>query len=173
VGHKRTRSARHLLLPSTLVLARLVVGGVFLIAAIDKLQSPGAFSDAIRAFHLLPPQLVLPVAFALPWLELLVSAYLLSGFLTRLGATGAILLLLTFVFALGSSLASGNTNHACGCFGTGDRANPVLAFISGGSTITWWDLIRDFLLVMLSAVILFAGPGRLSLDAMIASFRRS
>jgi len=151
--------------------ARLVVGGIFLIAGIDKVQAPGAFADAIRAFHLLPPELVLPLAFVLPWLELLVAAYLLLGFMTRPASIGAGVLLLGFVVALGSSLVTGNTDHACGCFGSGDSVNPVLAFLAGGSTITWWDLIRDLLLIGLATLVFVCGPGLLSLDGLIG--RRS
>lgn len=136
-------------------------------AGLDKVQAPGAFADAIRAFHLLPPELVLPLAFILPWLELLVAAYLLLGFMTRPATIGAGLLLLGFVVALGSSLATGNTNHACGCFGSGGTVNPILAFLSGGSTITWWDLIRDLLLIGLVALVLVCGPGPLSVDGLI------
>jgi len=74
--------------------ARLVVGGIWLVAGFDKVQSPGAFADAIRAFHLLPPAMVLPVAYALPWLEILVAAYLVVGFLCRAAAAGSMVLLI-------------------------------------------------------------------------------
>lgn len=146
---------------------RLVVGGIFLVAGLDKVQAPGAFADAVRAFHLLPPELVLPAALILPWLELLVAGYLLVGFMSRLAAGGAILLLLGFVIALASSLASGDVNHACGCFGSSSAANPVLAFLSGGSTITWWDLIRDLLLIALASLILVRSAGPLSVDSLL------
>ena len=148
-----------------------MAGGVFLTAGLDKVQSAGAFADAVRAFHLLPPGLVLPFAFIIPWLELLVAGYLLVGFLSRLAASGAILLLLGFVVALGSSLLSGDTNHACGCFGGGADANPVLVFLSGGPTITWWDLTRDILLIALAILVLVRGAGPFSVDALVARRR--
>lgn len=162
---------RERVLSAGALVARLCVGGIFLIAAIDKVQSPGAFADAVRAFHLLPPGLVLPVAFILPWLELLVAGYLLAGFLTRLAALGSILLLFGFEIALGTSLLSGDTNHACGCFGSGAGANVILAFLSGGSTITWWDLIRDLILIGLSLLVLVRGAGPLSIDGLMARRR--
>ena len=159
--------------PVGLLATRLIVGGIFLIAGVDKAQAPGAFADAIRAFHILPPALVTPLAFALPWLELLVAAYLLAGFMARLAAAGSIVLLASFVFALGTSLASGNTNHACGCFGSAGHANPILAFLAGGDTITWWDPTRDLLLILLSLAILLYGAGALSLDTLLARARGS
>src|SRR5579872_4973191 len=131
-----------------LPLFRLILGGIFLIAGLDKVLAPGVFADAVRSYHLLPASLVLPFAYLLPWLELLAAVYLLLGFMTRLAAGATGLMLLTFIVALGRALATGDTNHACGCFGTG--TNPVLAFLSGGDTITWWDLIRDLLLLGMS-----------------------
>ena len=72
------------------ITARVLVGGIFLLAGITKVGSPGAFADAVRAYHLLPGTLVLPFAYILPWLELLVAVYLLIGFMTRLAAAGRI-----------------------------------------------------------------------------------
>lgn len=159
--------------PTAAVLARFVVGGIFLIASIDKLQSPGAFADAVRAFHLLPPSLVLPFALVVPWLELLVAGYLLAGFLSRFAASVAILLLLSFVVALASSLLSGDTNHGCGCFGSNAASNPILVFLSGGATVTWWDLIRDLLLIAIAAPVLVCGAGPLSVDSFLQRHRES
>jgi uncharacterized membrane protein YphA (DoxX/SURF4 family) len=151
-----------------LLTARLLVGGIFLLAGWAKVQSPGAFADAVRAFHILPPSLVLPFAFVVPWLELLVALYLIAGFMSRLAAVGSIILLAGFVFALGNALATGNTAHACGCFGSGADANPLLAFLAGGNTVTWWDVIRDIILVGLSLLVAVRGAGLLSLDALLA-----
>lgn len=157
----------------TLVLlaARLLVGGIFLVASVPKIQSPGAFADAVRAFHLLPPDLVLPFAFVLPWLELLVAIYLITGFLTRLGALGSIVLLGTFIVALLDALLTGNTAHACGCFGSAGDANAVLSLLAGGNTVTAWDVIRDVILLLLSGLILWWGPGRISAEAILARRR--
>jgi len=155
---------RDCLLPASLVLARLCVGGIFLIAAVGKVQSPGAFADAIRAFHLLPPALVLPTAYALPWIELLVALYVLTGFLARPAALAAGGLLLVFTAALLDSLMTGNTNHACGCFGPGAGAYPILALVSGGSTVTRWDVVRDLILAGMAALIAAGGAGTLSVD---------
>jgi uncharacterized membrane protein YphA (DoxX/SURF4 family) len=152
-------------------IARVVVGGIFLIAALDKVQAPGAFADAVRAFHLLPPALVLPFALVVPWFEVLVAVYLLAGFLGRLAAGGAIALLLSFEFALGSALARGDTNHACGCFGSGSDANPLLVLLTGGHTITWWDPVRDLLLIALAGAILVWGAGPLSVDVLLGHRR--
>lgn len=157
--------------PALSIAARLIVGAIFLIAGLDKVQAPGAFADAVRAFHILPPALVLPFALTVPWLELLVAAYLLSGFMTRVSAALAALLLISFVVAIARSLVTGDTAHACGCFGSGAAANPLLTWLEGGDTITWWDLIRDLILIALCAVLLVLGPGPLSEERALSGRR--
>jgi uncharacterized membrane protein YphA (DoxX/SURF4 family) len=154
-----------------LLAARLLVGGIFLLASVPKIQSPGAFADAVRAFHLLPATLVLPFAYVMPWLELLVAVYLISGFMSRLAALGSIVLLGTFVVALLDALATGNTAHACGCFGTAANGNAVLSFLAGGNTVMWWDVIRDLILALLAALVAWYGPGAISIEEALARRR--
>jgi uncharacterized membrane protein YphA (DoxX/SURF4 family) len=159
----------------TLVLlaARLLVGGVFLLASVPKIQSPGSFADAVRAFQLLPPGLVLPFAFVLPWLELLVGVYLIAGFMSRLAALSAIVLLGMFVVALFDALGTGNTAHACGCFGSAGNGNAVLSFLAGGNTVTWWDVIRDVILALCAALVVWWGSGAISVENALARRRES
>ncbi|HEX8918125.1 MAG TPA: MauE/DoxX family redox-associated membrane protein [Chloroflexota bacterium] len=154
--------------PGLLLAARLVVGAIFLLAGIDKVLSPGGFADSVRAFHLLPPALVLPFAFVIPWIELLVAVYLITGYLCRFAAAGTIALLAMFIFALGTALVSGDTNHACGCFGTSGDANRVLALLEGGSTIGWWDVIRDLIMIGMTIPLVLYGAGSVSVDALLA-----
>jgi uncharacterized membrane protein YphA (DoxX/SURF4 family) len=145
-----------------LLASRIVVGSIFLLAGLDKIAGVGAFADAVRSYHLLPASLVLPYALAVPPIEILIGAYLLAGFQVRLAALGSILLLGMFIVALGRALIVGDTDHACGCFGEGSAANPILAFLTGGNTITPWDVIRDLILVALSGLIFAGGAGALS-----------
>jgi uncharacterized membrane protein YphA (DoxX/SURF4 family) len=147
-----------------LVVARGVVGGIFLLAGATKVGAPAAFADSVRAYHLLPASLVMPFATGLPWIELLVAAYLIAGFMVRFAAAAAILMLAMFEYALVQSIVTGNIHHACGCFGGAD-VNPVLAFIAGGNTVTWWDVIRDLILALLSLLVLLWGAGPWSIEA--------
>lgn len=148
---------------------RIVVAGIFLLAGLDKIVSVGAFADAVRSYHLLPAPLVLPYALAIPPLEILVGAYLLLGFQARLAAIGSIVLLGMFMVALIRALILGDTNHACGCFGAGSTANPILAFLTGGTTITPWDVVRDLILVALSGLIVVFGAGPISAGKLFRS----
>jgi uncharacterized membrane protein YphA (DoxX/SURF4 family) len=145
------------------------VAVTMLIAAIDKVRAPGAFAEAIRAFHILPADLALPIAQVLPWVELLLAVYLLAGFLSRFVAAGAAVLLGSFSFALAVSLATGNTAHPCGCFGSDASVNPILALLAGGNTITWRDLVRDLILIGLSLALVVRGAGPLSVDGLLGN----
>jgi uncharacterized membrane protein YphA (DoxX/SURF4 family) len=154
-------------LPGAALTARLLVGGIFLVAAIPKLGDTAAFADGIRAYHLMPPSLVVPVAIALPWVELLFGAYLLAGYMSRWASLATAGLLAIFVVALTDALVTGNTAHSCGCFGRGAGSNPILAFLVGGNTITAWDDIRDGILIALSLSIAVWGAGAWSVDGYL------
>ena len=138
---------------------RIIVAGIFLLAGFEKIVSVGAFADAVRSYHLLPASLVLPYALAIPPLEILIGTYLLLGFQARLAAIGSIVLLGMFMVALARALILGDTNHACGCFGAGSTASPVLTFLTGGTSITIWDVGRDVLLTVFSGLIAIRGAG--------------
>lgn len=155
-----------------LLSVRIVLGGVFLVAGLTKVQSPGAFAEAVRAYNLLPSVLVIPFALVLPWLEVLVAAYLVTGLLSRLAALGSAVMLVMFVVALTDALFIGNTAHACGCFGGGLGASPVVSLLAGGSSIGWWDVIRDLILLGLASLLVDRGGGALSLDALLARRRQ-
>jgi uncharacterized membrane protein YphA (DoxX/SURF4 family) len=158
--------------PVLLVLTRVMVGGIFLLAGIDKVQAVGAFADAVRSFHMLPPSLVLPFAHIVPWLEILVGVYLVAGFQTRIGAAGAALLLLAFTGAIANALITGNTNHPCGCFGPNEQGNQIIALLAGGKTVTPWDVIRDLIMIGLAASIAVFGPGLLAMDSWLRARTR-
>ncbi len=149
--------------PAVLVIARLVVGGIFLVAGLTKVTTPGLFAEAVRAYHLMPVSLSYPFALALPWLEIVAALYVLVGFMTRIASAACLLMLAMFEFALMQSLVTGHTHHSCGCFGSG-AVNPVLAFLEGGNVITSWDVIRDLILVGLTALIFFFGAGPFSIE---------
>jgi uncharacterized membrane protein YphA (DoxX/SURF4 family) len=85
-------------------------------AAIPKLADPPGFAQSIFAYRILPMAAVLPLALALPWLELLTALALVAG-IARRNAAGLILaMMVAFTAGLGLNLARGNPVD-CGCFG--------------------------------------------------------
>ena len=104
----------------TLVLwgCRLLLGGVFAFAAIQKILDPAAFATDIGHYHLLPYPLIPLVALYLPWLELICSL----GVLARWCEQGALQLIAGMCGLFGVVLASAwfrGLDINCGCFGHG------------------------------------------------------
>ncbi len=145
------------------LLARLVVGVVWLWAGLAKLADPLGSVRAVQAYDLLPTGLTEPVGYALPAVEVVVGLALVLGVMTRGAAVLSVLLFVAFVVGIASAWARG-LEIDCGCFGGGgydpDAASqyPV-------------DLARDAALLLASAYVVWAGPGRLALDTVL--FRRS
>ena len=81
------------------------------------------FAGMIEAYKLLPAALVTPSATALPYIEMWVGLFVLTGFYTRQAAIVAAILFGTFLIALGSTLVRGIDLASCGCFGA-DALSP-------------------------------------------------
>ncbi len=116
------------------LLARLGLAAVWLASGWLKAADPAETVVAVRAYRLLPDELVRPVATALPWLEIALGLFLLIGLAVRLAAVASWLLLAVLVAAIGSAWARG-LSIDCGCFGGGG----AVAGIDG------WDYGREIL----------------------------
>jgi uncharacterized membrane protein YphA (DoxX/SURF4 family) len=119
--------------------ARLVLGGVFVVAGALKIPDPAAAVRAVRAYRLLPESLVAPVAFGLPVLEIAVGLALLIGVFVRTAALAAAVLLVLFLVGIGSAWARG-LRIDCGCFGNGGE-------VAAGETAYPLEVLRDGVLL--------------------------
>ena len=126
------------------LLARTLVGGVWVAAGVLKLPDPNENVRAVRAYDLLPESVVPVVGHALPILEILVGVCLLLGLLTRVAAVVSAVLLVAFVFGIASAWGRG-LSIECGCFGggAGPAANAAAKYP--------WEIARDVGLLALSA----------------------
>jgi uncharacterized membrane protein YphA (DoxX/SURF4 family) len=97
------------------LIARVMVGLIFLAAALDKITDPATFAASIDNYRILPHSISLVLATVLPWLELLCAFALLFGIGVHGSAllTGALLTL--FTAAVISALLRG-LDISCGCF---------------------------------------------------------
>lgn len=124
-----------------------LLAGVFALlfasAALHKLRDLTAFTDALRAYQLLP-EAAARLAWLVPLLELTVAASLLvTASRTGASAAGAALLVL-YAFAVGVNLRRGRRDLACGCGGPDER-RPIAAWM------VWRNLA---LAVLLAALVL-------------------
>jgi uncharacterized membrane protein YphA (DoxX/SURF4 family) len=126
------------------LLARLVLGGIFIYASLDKIVHPQEFARIVANYGILPDFLVTLPALVLPWLELVAGLCLVSGLWARSAAFLLSLLLLAFILALGVNAIRG-IDVSCGCFST-----------SASDTENAYVLIfRDLLILLPGLVIIF------------------
>ncbi len=145
------------------LLARLVTGGVWIVAGAVKLPDPAQSVAAVRAYQLLPSSLVTPVGQLLPVIEIVVGVCLVLGILTRGAAVVSALLFVAFIIGISSVWARG-INIDCGCFG-GGGADPDAA------SNYPWEIARDVALLAASLFVAWLPSTRLALDNLL--FRRT
>ncbi len=145
------------------LVARLVVGVVWVWAGAAKVLDPLGSIEAVRAYELLPASLVEPVGYALPALELVLGLALLVGAMTRGAALLSAVLLVGFVVGIASAWARG-LEIDCGCFGGGGVE-------AGASSEYPLEIARDVGLLALSLLLVWLRSTRLALDGLL--FRRT
>ena len=116
-------------------LARCFLGGIFIYAGSTKLLEPETFAVLIQAYGLVPDGLLLPVALALPALEVVAGLGLLFDIRGSLAITAGLLVL--FMAVLGYGLWLG-LDIDCGCFGPED---PESRAFHGLDTVLYRDLV--------------------------------
>ncbi len=141
------------------LLARLVLGVVWLVAGYLKFSDPAGTVRAVRAFHLLPETLVPTFGYLMPMAEMVIGAGLLLGLLTRGFAIASSLLLLAFIVGISSAWARG-LEIQCGCFGGGGyQENPAPGYLR--------DIVRDIGLLLASGWLVWFPRNRLGLDNIL------
>ncbi len=135
----------------SVVLARLVLGGLFLYAGVLKGLDVRQFADDIANYHLVPDALVPLCAAALPGVEIAVALGLLLGLYTRGAAIVVGGMMAVFLGALLSTFARG-IDLSCGCFG------------GGGSPADATTVLRDVALLSAALLVVRFADGRWSLE---------
>lgn len=119
------------------MLARLILGGVLLVAGALKVGALGESVLAVRAYQLLPYELTEPVGTVLPFAEVALGLALITGTFTRVAGLLGALLMVAFIIGIASAWARGLTLD-CGCFGGGGQIPAEEAFAAYP-----WEIARD------------------------------
>jgi len=98
------------------IIARFIMGGIFLVSGLAKISDPGRFILTLREFRLFPEVVVPFTAVWLPWLEFLLGLCLIVGILQRTSALMLACLNALFAAAIVSVISRG-IDVDCGCFG--------------------------------------------------------
>jgi uncharacterized membrane protein YphA (DoxX/SURF4 family) len=100
------------------LLARLVLGGVVLVAGLLKVGHLETSARSVRAYQLLPYDVAGYLGYGLPILEVAIGALLVLGLFTRFSAVVGGFLMVVFIIGIASAWARG-LSIDCGCFGKG------------------------------------------------------
>lgn len=144
------------LAPWISTVARLLVGGVLLVAGALKVIDPQSSVAAVRAYELVPAWLERPIGWGLPFLELGLGLLLVAGMFTRTTALVAGLLFVVFLIAVGSAAVRG-LHIDCGCFGGGGQVAP-------GQTAYASEIVRDLGLLALCGWLVWQPRSRFAVD---------
>lgn len=139
--------------------ARLGLAAVFLVSGILKVIDPAQTRVAVRAYEVLPAELVGPVATGLPLVELVLGTLLLVGAFTRWAALATAVLLVVLMTAVAQAWARG-LSIDCGCFGGGGA-------VAKGDTRYPQELARDFGALLLAVWLVVRPRTALSVDGWL------
>jgi len=143
-------------LPWMSLLARLVLGGVLLVAGYLKAFSPDKSQMAVRAYEILPISVANFLGIILPWLEIGAGLLLLVGLGIRYASIFGSVLMLIFVIAISQAWARG-LSIDCGCFGGGGKVAP-------GETKYLSEILRDLGLAAMSIYLIRYPKTRFALE---------
>jgi uncharacterized membrane protein YphA (DoxX/SURF4 family) len=104
--------------------SRIILAATFLYSGYVKIQSPLEFAGALAGYKLFPADLIIPVTYYLPWIEVALGASLLVGWKIRYFAAFTIGLLSLFTLILVVTYLRG-IDAECGCFGMGGPISPL------------------------------------------------
>jgi peroxiredoxin len=136
---------------SVLLVARLLLAGVFLVAGLAKLIDRAGSRQAMVDFGL-PSPLAVPLGWLLPITELALVVTLLVASTAWWAAVAAVALLALFLAGIAVNLARGR-KPACRCFGQ----------LSAGP-IGWSTLVRNGVLIVVAGVVVWQGRTDAGLD---------
>ena len=131
------------------LLARFILGAVFIYASLDKIADPVAFSTNIDNYHITPIAINNLAALIIPWVELIIGLSLITGVFLDGASILTMALLVFFIFIITQAYMRGISLH-CGCFktavdpGLGDLKQEML-----------WRIFEDFLFLVLAIIVYF------------------
>ncbi len=125
------------------LVCRLLLGGIFVYASIDKILQPTEFAKVVYNYQILPAMASNLTAMGLPWLELFAGLALLVGLWRTESSLILSMLLVVFIVALSVNLVRG-VDIDCGCLTLGE----------GGRSISLLTIVEDILLLAAGMVVL-------------------
>ena len=107
-----------------ILLIRIFLGGLFVLAGLDKITNTQAFANSILQYKVVGQTLAICVATILPPLELLCGLSLIIGLYSRGCELLITLMLVGFTFLIAFALSRG-LDISCGCFTQDPNVNKI------------------------------------------------
>lgn len=142
--------------PWITLLARLILGGVLLVAGALKVGNLQKSAMAVRAYELLPTAVANFLGYVLPWLEIGLGLLLILGVAVSISGLFGAIIMLAFIIAISQAWARG-LSIDCGCFGGGGPIDPK-------ETKYLSEIIRDIGLLGVGIFLYYFPKGRFGLD---------
>ncbi len=118
------------------LIARLLVGGVFVYSGWSKLIHPSQeFQYVIEQYQAFPSFAAQLLSHTIPWVEFIFGVFLALGFVRFLSARILAALCIAFLSLLGSAVWRKIDLSNCGCFGSNMHLTPVQAFAFDSSLL--------------------------------------
>lgn len=131
-------------------LFRIILGLLLLIAGYLKIQDNSALFETVAYITWVPTVLQSFVIDILPWVEVLVGGFMISGVFKKwVIPAGALIYVGFFAFAI-YGLGSGMEGD-CGCFGEVDDSNMLSMVL--GSTFGWSMIVRNGIFVSMAGLL--------------------
>jgi uncharacterized membrane protein YphA (DoxX/SURF4 family) len=126
------------------IIIRIILGGLFIYAAIPKILNPLEFALTVENYQIISPILSHYSALFLPWLELYCGILIIINQWTKYASLILAILLLIFIAALISVIIRG-LEIDCGCFAVG----------GGQNAVSIKRVFEDFILLAMSIYLIF------------------
>lgn len=144
------------------LVARMVLGIVFLVAGAEKLGVLDQFGHAIANYQIVPIPLVNIAALLFVWIEITTGVLLIAGAAVRGSGLVSTLLLVAFLIAILSAMARG-LQIDCGCF--------VSANGGSGEQVGWPKVLEDVGLLVLALFLIYFPNSYLTIDRLLRQER--
>lgn len=120
--------------------AQILLGLLFVYAALAKISDVPAMAREVHNFHLVPLWSEHLIAMTVPWVELVAGLAMVLGIAPRAGAWVSGTLLIVFTVGVAAAMARG-LSFECGCFGT-----------ASGMRVGWSKLGENAAMLVLAAL---------------------
>lgn len=141
-----------------MLVARVALGGLFVWAAALKLKDPLDFYFAIKGFEILREDVATPLAYAIPWAEMIAGVMLILGWWARSAAGVIATLLVSFIGAILYVIVRDRAGSIhCGCFGD-------FGLLCPPGAVGWCNVGQNVMLLALAGAVTLLGPGLLAIE---------